>query len=255
MIEFLNLIAPYFYVLTIIFGVLFGISLAVNLWVSRTIFKIKKETDKNYFSNLTPKEINQVNFAINTAINDFVNLVKEDEKNKKKKIENIDFKDDNTSKKYDVLHNLIIDVYEPFSVINENYRGYLSLTKNEIFGFLKTLLDRIDVILSSSDVKFVKKIKISHLLVGKDFYDGYKKSRENFLVKFICSVIDFFIWFFRITSPASLTKYVVKKFSNQGVVLQFWSAIVEIAGKELAVIYKEERFKTAKNLQNNKKVG
>ena len=247
MIDFINLIAPYLYAFTIVFSIIFGVSLAVSVWVSSIISNMKKVSIEKFNSELTLKEIQQVNFAIDTAKINLSNIVQSDKKHKKNKSKNYPKNDEDSLKKADVFKALLKDVYEPFSVSGDTYRSYLSFTKNEIFSIAKSLLSRVDKILSNSDVKFVKKIKISYILMGKDVYDGYTN-----LLK---TIIDFFLWVFRIVSPASLTKYIVKELTNQGIVLQFWSAIVEITGMELAVIYKEERFKTAKNLQNNKKAG
>lgn len=255
MIDFINLIAPYLYAFTIVFSIIFGVSLAVSVWVSSIISNMKKVSIEKFNSELTLKEIQQVNFAIDTAKINLSNIVQSDKKHKKNKSKNYPKNDEDSLKKADVFKALLKDVYEPFSVSGDTYRSYLSFTKNEIFSIAKSLLSRVDKILSNSDVKFVKKIKISYILMGKDVYDGYTNLLEKFWVNLFKTIIDFFLWVFRIVSPASLTKYIVKELTNQGIVLQFWSAIVEITGMELAVIYKEERFKTAKNLQNNKKAG
>ncbi len=75
MMDILNIISPYFYVGLIVGSVIFGVSLAVNLWVHNTISKIRKEVDKNFSSSLSLIEQQEVNFAINTAKKDYYNSV------------------------------------------------------------------------------------------------------------------------------------------------------------------------------------
>ncbi len=132
-------------------------------------------------------------------------------------------------------------MYKPFSVQNGKERGYLSFTKNEIFKIFHSLLRRIDEILSKSGVSWVKNVKVSLLANGVSVYASYKNFVEKLWVSLIIKTINFFMWFFRVFSPVSITKYFIKDLSNQNLSFLVYDTIVELAGKELAVIYKVER--------------
>lgn len=241
MIEFLNFILPFVYVFLVLGSVIFGISLAVNLWVHNTVSKIRKEADKNFTSSLTYSEMKDVFFAIETAKKGYCNYIEESKKIKKNKSKKIEFNSENTPALSSVFLALIKDVYKPFSISNGKERGYLSFTKNEIFSVLRTLLKRLDEILSKSGVSWLKNVKISILASGISVYVSYKNFAEKIWVAFIFKAVNFFMWFLRIFSPVSLTKYLVKNFTSQNLSLLIYDTIVEVVGKELAVVYKNER--------------
>ena len=83
MIEFLNAMAPVFYIFLIVSSVVFGVSQAVNLWLVKTVNKIRKEVNKNYSNSLSDSERVQVELAINTAKSDYVRFNVVNAKNKK----------------------------------------------------------------------------------------------------------------------------------------------------------------------------
>ena len=88
MIDFINLIAPYLYAFTIVFSIIFGVSLAVSVWVSSVISNMKKVSIEKFNSELSLKEVQQVNFAIDTAKINLSNIVQNDKKHKKNKSKN-----------------------------------------------------------------------------------------------------------------------------------------------------------------------
>lgn len=245
MIDFLNFISPYIYILLVVSSVLFGISLAIRFWVYNTIKNIKKETGKNFNLHLSETEQQQVFLAINTAKIDLykvvVNNAKSKKKRRKKDLKTVVLEEQETNKISDVVKNLIKDVYKPFSIVNGNERGYLSFTKNEIFKVLKTVLHRLDEILSNSGINWVKNIKLTYLATGINLYVDYKNFAEKIWVKFIFKAIKFSNWFLRVVSPVSIGKYFIKNLLVQNLSLLICETIVEAVAKELAVIYKTER--------------
>ena len=248
MIDFLNFISPYIYIVLVVGSVLFGVSLAVNLWVYSTVKKVRKEADKNFIYNLSESEMQGVNFAIKTAKSEYYKIIEEANKRKKLcKKKALLVSEKKTNKISDVFLNLLKGVYKPFSIVNGKERGYLSFTKNEIFDVSYTALKRLDELLSKSGISFIKNVKISHLASGVSLYVGYKNFIEKIWVVFIFKTINFFVWFLRIFSPVSISKYLIKNFANQNLSVLLYDTIVEVVGKELAVVYKKERVK----LENN----
>ena len=75
---------------------------------------------------------------------------------------------------------------------------------------------------------------------------------EKLWVVAILKVINFFMWFGRVFSPVALGKYYVKNLSSQGLNMLIYGTIVEIVGKELAVIYKKQKIVEKSNNKNIK---
>ena len=257
MTDIINFISPYIYIFLVVSSVVFGISLAVNLWVYSTIKKVKTESDKNFNYYMSSSEMRDVFLAINSAKLDYYKVIENNKKSKKNKGEkslNLEEKvDENLPKTSEVFTNLIKDVYKPFSVVNGKERGYLSFTKNEVFEVSRIVIGRLDELLSNSGVGFIKNIKISYLASGISLYVGYKNFLEKLWVTIIFKTINFFMWFFKVLSPVSISKYLIKNFTSQNVSLLISDTIVEVTAKELAVIYKKERIKLEKEDLSNKK--
>ena len=149
MTEFLMVFGKITYITLIISSVIFGISLAVDLWVNATIKNINKETDFN-FKKIKDEETKKIVISkIDNANTKFGDFLKESKKINKQKTKNKIrrfFKlkekrvDKTTLNAKDILIELAKGVYEPFSNVNGVNRGYLSFTEEEIFATLEEMV-------------------------------------------------------------------------------------------------------------------
>ncbi len=256
MTEFLNAISPILYVFLVIGSVIFGISLAVNIWLYKTIGKVRKECDNNYQKNVTENENIFIEFHINNAKNEYAKFIAQTKKsneikrkNKIKKAFKLKGKKiEVESSLKDIFLKLISEVSKPFSNYGGEDRSYLSFTKNEAFSILKALSSRLDAILSKSGVKWLKNVRISYVATGVELYVNYKNFFEKTFTIIIFNLINFFIWFFRVFSPVSIGKYFIKNYYSDSLNVLICDTVIELIGKELAVIYKTTR-KGNKNTQ------
>ncbi len=249
MTEFLNAISPFLYAFLIIGSVIFGISLAVNIWLYKTIGKIRKECDNNYVNNVTQNENIYIEFHINSAKKEYAKYLDQTKKankikrkNKIKKAFNLNGKKVEVEGSLkDIFIKLISEVSKPFSNYGGEDRTYLSFSKNEAFSILKTLSDRLDIIFSKSGVKWLKNVRISYVATGVELYVNYKNFIEKTWALIIFNLINFFMWFFRVFSPVSIGKYFIKNYYSDSLSVLICDTVIELVGKELAVIYKTSR--------------
>lgn len=261
MIEIINVIAPYVYIFLIVGSVFFGISLAVNFWLSLTIKRVRNETDKNFSKCVSEYERKQVKYAIKTAKISYSNWQLQNNKNKKIKFKNRlrkafklkekpIYNEDNVK---DIFINLVKDVYKPFSSENGADKGIFSFSKNQIFSILNNITLRVDEILTKSGVSFLKNVKLAVIVNGIEIYSNYKNFLSKIWVVVVFNLINFFMWFLRIFSPVSVSKYFIKNLSTQNLSELITDTLVEIVGKELAVVYKNNQ-KQDKNTVKSVKI-
>ena len=258
MTEFLIFFGKITYVTLIISSVIFGISIAVDLWINVTIKNINKETDFNFGKIKDEETKNLVISKIDNANTKFVDFLKESKKIDKQKTRNKIRKffklkekkvDKTTLNAKDILIELAKGVYEPFSNVNGVNRGYLSFTEEEIFTTLKLLIERVEKIFNSSNVIWLKTLKVSTLL---QIYNVRGAIKNNLFITVSLSLINFFMWFGRVFSPVSISKYFLKTINSQNLSGLISYSVVNILGKELAVLYKENRLKSESLTKENK---
>ena len=261
MIEFINAVAPFVYWFLVVGSVFFGISIAVNFWLLGGVNKVRKVSDKNFKNNLSEYERERVKIAINTAKISYADWLLQNNKNKKITRKNkfrkaFKLKEKPLINEVDVkgvFIKLLKDVYEPFGTLNGEKRGYLSFSKNEIFSILNSVSFRVDEILSKSGASWLKNVKVTVLVKGLDIYSNYKNFLSKLWVMIAFNFINFFMWFLRIFSPVSVSKYFIKNLSSQNLSNLISDTIIEVIGKELAVIYKDNRIQVldSKNITKN----
>lgn len=248
----IDFILSFTYVLLIITSVFFGISIAVNLWLSSTVKNVQKEVDKNYKKIDNEEQRIVLDRAIYRAKQDFneylasaKKIKKIENRNKIRKV--FKLKQKSVPKnEYDVkliFNELLKGIYFPFDNGDKNFRGYLSFTEREIFNILKALNKRLEEIFSSSKIIWLSSIKISFIAECIFYYKKFENIKNKVWVVILLNVINFFMWFGKLLSPTALSKYYIKSISGDSLSSLLYTTAVEIVGKELAVIYKEQRFK------------
>ncbi len=247
MSEFLYYLSKITYVTFIIGSIFFGMSIAFNLYLKSVIRKVLKNTNQN-FNKIQDEESKKVCIeSIKNAQIEYVNYLNESaryarlqRKNKmlslfnKNKVRVIEKPQSNA---VSVFTNLAKSVSMPFSFYNNRERGYLSFTEREIFLIAQQLRARLEEIINSSGIIWLKSLKISFFIECWNLYDSAIKIKNKPLTLLLINILNFFLWFSKFLSPIGISKYIVSDAFSGGLSSLMSSALIEIAGKELAIIY------------------
>lgn len=245
MTEFLAVAGKAAYVIFIIGSVLFGISIAVNVYAQSVIRRLMKSTEQNFAKIESAEDKAVCVAAIDRFKEKFLNGAEINAKNKKIKKRNkirqlfkkpaVNLLPPPDYKGY--CKELLQSVSAPFLDYDKKERGYLSLTEREIFAILEELKTRLKDILDSSGVPWLKTVKISFLAQCLSVYGAFEKVKGKPLITLAFALTDFFLWFSRLFSPAGVGKYIVKNAFGGSLSSLVVCALSEIAGKEVAAIY------------------
>lgn len=249
--DFLTFFTNFTYVLFIVGCVFYGISIGVNIYVKSVIKRINKSTNLrfNAIDNSDSKKI--CLDAIKDAQNQYVlyldDCAKRNKINRRNKILSIFGKkskpvklDSESFKASDIFINLAKNVSIPFSHYKNGERGYLSFSEREIFAVLDEFRLRLISIIDSSKIIWLKSLKISFLLECWLVYDSAIKIKNRPLILLGASIIDFFLWFSKIINPAGMSKFIVSSALGSSLSALLSTSIIDVVGKELAVIYCEK---------------
>ncbi len=248
----IDFILSFTYIFLIVGSVFFGISIGVNLWLSSTVKNVQKEVDNNFKKIDDEETVKLLSKAINKAKSDFSSYIrlskkiqKVEKSNKVRRFFKLQEKPvpENLYDLKSIFNELLKGVYYPFENKSEDFRGYLSFSEREVFNILKALNKRLEEIFSSSKIIWLNSIKISFILECVLFSQEITNFKNKVGVAIILSLINFFMWFGKVISPTALSKYYIKSISGDSLNSLIYSTVVEVVGKELAVIYKEQRFK------------
>lgn len=231
--EFLATLGTVSYVFLIVISIFFGMTLAVQVYVSSAVKKTLKNTRAN-FNKISDKNAKiECLKIISQAEIELVDALENQRKSKRKKqADELNVKD------------VFLDLFKSTASVFSNYggkeRGYLSFTEREIFSVIQLLCKRVEDVVDSSGVFLFKCVNVSTFIIALNFYKSFENFKNKFWVSVIIAFIDFFLWFGRVFSPHSITKYVLKEFATDNLSILVTKAVVEIFGKELAYIYYEK---------------
>ncbi len=241
------------FILLIISSVIFGISLALNLFISTTITKVKKESER-IFQTIDSDKAKKCLNIINNAKIDFLEyksqlkekkrIVKSNRFRKFLHLKEKDIKQPSIKQK-DIFINLTKNISEVFNT-SEKQASYLSLSEQDIFMILLTLKERIEKLVTSADVIWLKKMPISIMVYTFNIYNEALKFKNKFLVALVFKIMEFISWFSRFLSPVSVSRYFLKSLSGDTLSDILSNSFIEIIGKELSVIYKNKSEKDYK---------
>lgn len=246
--DFLVVFGKISYVVLIIGSIVFGITMAVQVYVSSIVKRLLKNSRENFDKILDLKSKKECLKVINFAKKEIVLYVGQSKKPKKAKGNN---KENFTpqivqkhSKNSVELKDILFDLFKGTASVFSNYggreRGYLSFTEREIFSSIDTLKKRVEEIIDNSGVIWLKTLNVSTILIALDTYKSFEDFKGKFWVSIFLKVIDFFLWIGRVISPIALTKYILKEFSSDNLSDLLKKSFVEICGKELSYIYYEK---------------
>ena len=249
--EFLTFFTNFAYVFFIVGCIFYGISIGVNFYIKSVIKRINKNTNTR-FNAIDSYESKQLCLAsIKQAQKEYVAYLDECSKcqkiNNKNKILSLFSKKAKRKVEPNVKLNasqIFIDLAksmaDPFSHYENIDRGYLSFSEREIFAVLDEFRLRLIDIIDSSKVIWLKGLKISFIIECWNIYDGAIKIKNRPFLLLIASILDFFLWFSKFISPAGMSKYIVSSALGSSLSSLLSTSLIDIAGKELAVIYYEK---------------
>ena len=249
--DFLTFFTNFTYVFFIVGCLFYGVSIGVNIYVKSVIKRINKNTNLRFNKIEDDISKNECLASIKDAQSEYIAYLDECKKRKKlinkykinslcsKKTKRIDDVE-NTTKSSDIFINLAKNMANPFSFYENKERGYLSFSEREIFAVLEEFKLRLIDIINSSNIIWLKGIKISFLLECWNLYDGAIQIKNRPFMLFAISIIDFFLWFNKLISPAGMSKFIVSSAMGSSLSSLISLSIIDVIGKELAVIYYEK---------------
>ena len=227
---------------------IFGISLAVNLLISNTFKKIRIESDKNY-KQIPSEEIEKCDAIIKDVKEELSQLATQTKKNEKIRQNNKFLKFFVLKQKEEIvieksfksiLSKLLQEIFNVFKDKNDkSKKTYLSLSERDLFLIAITLKDRLNSLISSAKIIWLKRLPISVILYCLSFYNKAIKVKNKFFVALTLKLIGFFSWFIKIFSPESIWKEIIKNLSGETLEEGIVNSLIEIMAKELCVIYKD----------------
>ncbi len=244
--EILAIIGKISYVFLIVMSVIFGITLAVQTYVSKSIKRVLINSRENFDKIADKKAKAECLKIINQSKTEIVEFFEINAKNKKIKQNNkvkkaFNGKEIAVSDAETNIKSIFLDLFKStasvFSFYDGKERGYLSFTEREIFSIINLLRERLEKIVDSSGIFWLKSVNISAFIVALNLYKSFEKFKNKVGVIVIVKLLDFFLWFGRVFSPHAITKYFLKEFAFDNLSLLISKALVEVCGKELAYVY------------------
>ena len=241
MIEFLNVLSIIIYVVFIVSSVLFGFSIAVKIYVLNVAKKIVNESGKNY-ENIedyySSKMCEKIISKHALRYDNYANIEKKNLKikrgNKVRKF--FKLKERNLLSQNDSLKDISISLFSEISNCFEGSGGYLNYSKNEIISMLKVLVKRLNAICLSSNVIWLKTIKISSLAHVVSITKNFEKFKGKTSIIILTYVLEFAFFLSRIFSPASASKLLANNLMGNTFKSLLISSVFSVIGREWAVL-------------------
>lgn len=255
--EILYIVGKIMFIVLIVGGVVAGISFAVQILITNILKKINKSSNANYIK-IGEEKVKFCNEIINSSKIEFSELIKENKKIKnqikRNKIRKF-FKlrelkiDEKTNEYHKILLNLFVEIANVFSE-KKGKNGYLRFSETQIFDIAETLLSRVENILNSTGIIWLKYLKISFFMECFSIYGTAVKFKDKILVTVFLSTINFFLKFNRLISPVAVSKYALKSIGSESVSTLISNTVISVIGKELAVIYNAKTKNNIEFLEN-----
>lgn len=246
MTEFLTVLSKIIYVFFIISSVLFGLSVAIRIYVMNTAKKIVKESNKNFGKIGDLEMISKCNSVVEEHICRYVSFsesaklkAKAERRNKVKKF--LKLKQKKVEDDKDSLKDISLSLFREISNCFEGSGGYLNYSKNEIISMLKKLTLRLNAIFVSSDVIWLKTLKISSIARLITFTKNIEKFKGKTPVIILSYALEFAFSVSRILSPVSASKLLADNLVSSSFNSLLVSSVFTIVGKEWAVLCYEKQ--------------
>ena len=255
MSEFLSVLSTVFNALFIISAITFGISLAVKTLLIQTVKKINAESSKN-FDKITDFEIKSSTLSeINSLTVRYVNHSQEVQKikstNRKNKVRKLlKLKEYKVDTETDNIKDIFLSLFKDVSYKVDGKGGYLNFSKNELFSMMRELLDRVEIILDSSKVIWLKSIKISSFIEAIKIYGSIEKFTSKPSVILVTYLINFCLFISKFFSPIGATKKLAGSVLDDSFSSILATTVISVVGKEWAVLCYEKEL--SRQIDNKK---
>lgn len=245
MADFLSSLSSVINVLFIVSAIAFGVSLAVKTLLIQTVKKINKESSKN-FDKISDFEIkSNCENAINDLVVRYVNhtqqvqkITSDIKKNKVRKF--LKLKEYKVDVVTDNLKDIFLSLFRDVSYKVDGKGGYLNFSKNELFSMVRELLDRVEKILDSSKVIWLKTIKISSFVEAVKIYGSIEKFTSKPSVILFTYAVNFCLAVSKFFSPIGATKKLAGTVLNDSFSSILATTVISVVGKEWAVLCYEK---------------
>lgn len=240
-----------------IFGIVgfitLGFSIAVKVYAILTAKKIQKASDVNYLSIDVEKRV-FCDEAIEKSKTDINLYFKQSEELKKIKIRNklrrfFKLKLIEEPIVSINLKKVCLDMVKNLAAVfygEDAEKVFLKFSEKEIFYILNTLKNRMLAIIDSTDIIWLKQIKIATVLQIFDVYNNFSKSKIGVTVFIVKGVVDVCLKISSLISPVSISKRFLNGISSKNLKDMVADTVFTVAGKELAVIYKDKQLLSEK---------
>lgn len=246
MSEFIRVFNVVAFVFMIIAAVLCGVSIGLNVIISRMLKKLINLTDDNFKSVTDVKKREDVlkiiedskRKAINNA-NEVKELNKVKKKNKWRKIfkmKEIEEPSVLLDKKHIYL-DMANGISEVFYSGEKVDNSFLLFTEKELFEVIITILRRADGIIKGAKITWLDKMSVAFIVKCITYYGAIKKFKNKQFVELCLDVINGILKVWSYISPISMFKQILKGVSTIELTEAISTFLYEIYGKELAVIY------------------
>ena len=241
MLNFLTVLSNVLYVFFIVSAITFGISLAVKTLLIKTVKKINKESDKNFGKISDIEEKSKCEEIILSLTERYVEHSENVKKIKGLKRKNrvrkfLKLKEYQIPEQTDTAKDIFISTFKDISSCFELSGGYLNLSKNELLFMLRALTERVEKILKSSDVIWLKTIKIPFYVEAVKLYSSIEKFKLKPSVIIVSYLINFCLSVSRFISPVGATKKLAGSVFDDSFSSLLTSTVISVVGKEWAVL-------------------
>ncbi len=257
MIEFLNVLSIIIYVFFIVSSVLFGFSIAVKIYVLNVAKKIVNESGKNYenIEDFYPNKMCEKIISKHALRYD--NYAKIEKRNLKIKRVNkvrkfFRLKELNILSQNDSLKEISLSLFSEISNCFEGAGGYLNYSKNEIISMLKVLVKRLNAICLSSNVIWLKTIKISSLAHVVSITKSFENFKGKTPIIILSYVLEFTFLISRIFSPISAGKFLANNIMSNSFSSLLISSVFTVIGREWAVLCYQKQCSRREKLSGKK---
>ncbi len=252
MMEFLNVLSKVIYVFFIVSSVVFGLSISIKIYVLKVAKNIVGESTKNCDKIEDYYLSNKCNKVISNHILRYDNYTQIEKKNAKiikaNKIRKFfHLKSRPLIKQENSVKEIFVSLFKEISNCFEGSGGYLNYSKNEIILMLKALVKRFNAICLSSNVIWLKTLKISSFAHVISITKSFERLKGKTLVIILSYVFEFTFFISRIFSPVSAGKLLANNLMANTFSSLIISSVFNVVGKEWAVLcYQKQRSRIEK---------
>lgn len=243
--KFIIVLSSVFNALFILSAVAFGISLAVKSLLIKTVKNIDKESSINFdkisdfeIKSNCEKAIEELRLRYKNHTEEVQKINKLKRKNKVRKL--LKLTEYDVGEQTDNLKNIFLSLFKDVSYKIDGKGGYLNFSKNELFSMMRALIERVDRILNSSGIIWLKTVKIPFYVEAIKLYGSIEKFTSKPSVILVTYLINFCLAVSRFLSPVGATKKLAGSLLDDSFSSILASTVISVVGKEWAVLCYEK---------------